>query len=90
MSSNPFLLFLAKWTATRWLADFFLPHIVLPPGPFLKTVRVTGSVLFIGGAIVFFLCAGQVYFNEFARRGPALGGLYRALSNGSATHRRLP
>ena len=74
---NPFLLFLAKWSATRWLADFFLPHMVLPPGLFLKTVRVAGSVLFVGGAIVFFVCAGQVYFSKFARRGPALGGLYR-------------
>jgi protein-S-isoprenylcysteine O-methyltransferase Ste14 len=74
---NPFLLFLAKWTATRWLADFFLPHMVLPPGPFLKTVRVTGSVLFVGGAIAFLVCAGQVYFNKLFRRVPAASGLYR-------------
>jgi protein-S-isoprenylcysteine O-methyltransferase Ste14 len=74
---NPFLLFLAKWSATRWLADFFLPHMVLPPGLVLKTVRVAGSMLFVGGAIVFLVCAGQVYFNKLSRRGPALGGLYR-------------
>ena len=29
---NPFLLFLARSPATRWRADFFLPHMVLPPG----------------------------------------------------------
>lgn len=74
---NPFLLFLAEWTATRWLADFFLPHMVLPPGPFLKTVRIAGSVFFVGGAVVFFICAGQVYFNKLFRRVPAAGGLYR-------------
>jgi len=74
---NPFLLFLAKWTATRWLADFFLPHMVLPPGPFLKTIRVAGSVFFVGGAVVFFICAGQVYVNKLFRRVPAAGGLYR-------------
>jgi len=74
---NPFLLFLAKWTATRWLADFFLPHMVLPPGPILKSVRIAGSVLFVGGAIVFLVCAGQVYFNKLFRRVPAAGGLYR-------------
>jgi protein-S-isoprenylcysteine O-methyltransferase Ste14 len=73
---NPFLLFLARWPATRWLADFFLPHMVLPPGAFLKTLRVAGSVLFVGGALAFLACAGQVYFHKFARRGPALGGLY--------------
>jgi protein-S-isoprenylcysteine O-methyltransferase Ste14 len=73
---NPFLLFLARWPATHWLADFFLPHMVLPPGTFLKTLRVAGSVLFVGGALVFLGCAGQVYFHKFSRRGPALGGLY--------------
>ncbi len=74
---NPFLLFLARWPATHWLADFFLPHMVLPPGAFLKALRVAGSVLFLGGALVFLGCAAQVYFHKFARRGPALGGLYR-------------
>ena len=74
---NPFLLLLAQSPATRWLSAFFLPHMVLPPGSFLKFIRVAGSVLFVGGAVVFLLCAGQVYFHKFLRRGPALGGLYR-------------
>jgi protein-S-isoprenylcysteine O-methyltransferase Ste14 len=74
---NPVLLFLAQWPATRWLSSFFLPHMVLPPGLFLKTVRVAGSVLLVGGAVVFLVCAAQVYFHKFSRRGPALGGLYR-------------
>jgi protein-S-isoprenylcysteine O-methyltransferase Ste14 len=73
---NPFLLFLARWPATSWLADFFLPHMVLPPDLFLKAVRVAGSVFFVGGGIAFLVCAGQVYFHKIARRGPALGGLY--------------
>jgi protein-S-isoprenylcysteine O-methyltransferase Ste14 len=73
---NPFLLLLARWPATHWLADFFLPHMVLPPGAFLKALRVAGSVLFVGGALVFLICAVQVYFHKFSRRGPALGGLY--------------
>jgi len=74
---NPFLLFLASSPATRWLADFFLPHMVLPPGSFLKAVRVAGSVLFVGGAVAFLVCAGQVYWSKFRRRGTVLGGLYR-------------
>jgi protein-S-isoprenylcysteine O-methyltransferase Ste14 len=73
---NPVLLFLARWPQTHWLADFFLPHMVLPPGAFLKALRVAGSVLFIGGALVFLVCAGQVYLHKLLRRGPVLGGLY--------------
>lgn len=74
---NPFLLFLASSPATRWLADFFLPHMVVPPGAFLKAVRVAGSVLFVGGAVAFLVCAGQVYGSKLTRRGTVLGGLYR-------------
>ncbi len=74
---NPVLLFLARWPATHWLADFFLPHMITPPGTFLRTVRVAGSVLFVGGAAVFLICAGQVYWSKLARRGPVVGGLYR-------------
>jgi protein-S-isoprenylcysteine O-methyltransferase Ste14 len=74
---DPVLLFLAQWPATRWLAAFFLPHMVLPPGLFLKTVRVAGSVLFVAGTVIFLVCAAQVYTHKFLRRGPALGGLYR-------------
>jgi protein-S-isoprenylcysteine O-methyltransferase Ste14 len=74
---NPFLLFLARWPATHWLSAFFLPHMVVPPDAFLMVVRVAGSVLFVGGTLVFLLCAGQVYFHKFTGRGPVLGGLYR-------------
>lgn len=73
---NPFLLFLVQHPGTRWLAAFFLPHMVSPPGLFLKAVRVAGSVLFVVGAIIFILCAGQVYYKKFFRKGVALGGLY--------------
>ncbi len=74
---NPVLLFLARWPASRWLAAFFLPHMVLPPGLFLKAIRVAGSVLFVAGAIAFLVCAGQVYSHKLFRRGPARAGLYR-------------
>jgi protein-S-isoprenylcysteine O-methyltransferase Ste14 len=74
---NPVLLWFAQGPATRWLAAFFLPHMVLPPGLFLQTVRVGGSVLFVGGMAIFLVCAGQVYFHKFFKRGPVLGGLYR-------------
>ena len=57
---NPFLLLLAHSPATRWLAFFFLPHMVLPPGIFLQTIRIAGSVLFVGGAILFLVCAASL------------------------------
>jgi protein-S-isoprenylcysteine O-methyltransferase Ste14 len=74
---NPVLLFFARSPATRWLAAFFLPHMVLPPGVLLKVIRVAGSVLFVAGAAAFLVCAGQVYSLQILRRGPAQGGLYR-------------
>jgi protein-S-isoprenylcysteine O-methyltransferase Ste14 len=73
---NPVLLFLARSSATRWLADFFLPHMVLPPGLFLKAVRVAGSVLLVAGGVAFLACAGQVYLAKLTRRGAVLGGPY--------------
>jgi protein-S-isoprenylcysteine O-methyltransferase Ste14 len=73
---NPFLLALAQQPGTRWLTAFFLPHMIAPSGLILQTIRVAGSVFFILGFVIFFGCAGQVYFNKFARRGVALRGLY--------------
>jgi hypothetical protein len=74
---NPLLLWFAQWPATSWLAAFFLPHMILPRGLFLQTVRVAGSILFVGGTAVFLVCAGQVYSHKFLRLGPVVGGIYR-------------
>jgi protein-S-isoprenylcysteine O-methyltransferase Ste14 len=73
---NPFLLEIAKYPATRWLSAFFLPHMVVPPDDFLKFIRIMGSVLFVGGMAVFFICALQVYSNKLLKKGTALKGLY--------------
>jgi len=73
---NPFLLKIAQYPSTRWLSAFFLPHMVIPPGDFLKFIRVMGSVLFVGGMAIFFICAIQVYANKFLKKGTALKGLY--------------
>ena len=69
---NPFLLFLAQYRLTHWLTAFFLPHMVLPPGVFLKMVRVAGSAFFVIGGVIFLVCAGQVYYNKFFKKGVAL------------------
>jgi protein-S-isoprenylcysteine O-methyltransferase Ste14 len=73
---TPFLLWLDQSPATRWLTAFFLPHLVSPPDLLLQIIRVAGSVLFVVGAVMFLVCAGQVYYHKFIRKGVALRGLY--------------
>ena len=73
---NPFLLALNQSPVTRWLTAFYLPHMVVPPDLFLKTMRVAGSVAFLGGIAVFLVCALQVYLGKFFRPGVAHRGLY--------------
>ncbi|HAK88351.1 MAG: hypothetical protein A2077_05025 [Nitrospirae bacterium GWC2_46_6] len=73
---NPVLLELAKYPATKWLSAFFLPHMIVPPDGFLKFIRIIGSVLFVGGMGLFFVCALQVYSHKFLKKGAVLKGLY--------------
>ena len=74
---SPVLLGLAKYPATKWLSSFFFTHMVVPPNGLLKVVRVMGSVLFLLGIAVFFVCAIQVYSHKFLKKGTVLKGLYR-------------
>jgi protein-S-isoprenylcysteine O-methyltransferase Ste14 len=73
---NPILLGLNASAWTRWLTAFFLPHMLVPPTPLLIALRVLGSVLFIVGALVFLVCAVQVYLGKILRSGVASRGLY--------------
>lgn len=73
---NPFLLELAKYPATKWLSAFFLPHMIVPPDGFLKFVRIMGSIFFVGGMGLFFICALQVYSHKFLKKGAVLKGMY--------------
>ena len=73
---NPFLLEMAKYPATKWLSSFFLPHMIVPPDDFLKSIRILGSVLFVGGTVVFLTCAIQVYTNKIFKKGAVSKGLY--------------
>ncbi len=76
---NPVLLKLAASPSTRWLSAFYLPHMVLPQDGLLTFVRVMGSVLFVIGMLVFFVCAGQIYTAKFTKKGAVLGGLYASI-----------
>ncbi len=73
---NPVLLKLAARPPTRWLSAFYLPHMVLPQDWLLQFVRVTGSVLFIAGVVIFLICAAQVYISKFTKKGAVHSGLY--------------
>jgi protein-S-isoprenylcysteine O-methyltransferase Ste14 len=76
---NPVLLKFAAHPASRWLSAFYLPHMVLPQDGLLRFIRVTGSVLFVLGAAVFLVCAGQIYYAKFTKKGAVLGGLYAVI-----------
>jgi protein-S-isoprenylcysteine O-methyltransferase Ste14 len=76
---NPFLLELARYSATRWLSSFFFVHLVAPPNGLLQFLRVMGSVLFVAGLVVFLVCAIQVYASKFLKTGPALKALYSVI-----------
>ena len=73
---NPFLLFLNQSPVTRWLTAFFLPHMVAPPNEVLTVIRILGSVFFVGGMLIFFICAAQVYIGKLLKKGVATKGLY--------------
>jgi protein-S-isoprenylcysteine O-methyltransferase Ste14 len=73
---NPLLLALNQSSLTRWLTAFFLPHMVVPPNEALRVVRILGSVFFVVGMLVFFVCAGQVYLGKLLKKGVATKGLY--------------
>ncbi len=73
---NPFLLALSQSSMTRWLTAFFLPHMIVPPDGLLILIRISGSVFFVAGMVVFLVCALQVYLGKLLKRGVATKGLY--------------
>jgi protein-S-isoprenylcysteine O-methyltransferase Ste14 len=76
---SPFFNFLGQHGATRWATVFFLPHMILPPTAFLKTVRIAGSVFFVAGFLGFIICALQVYLGKIFHWGIASKGLYQKI-----------
>jgi protein-S-isoprenylcysteine O-methyltransferase Ste14 len=74
---NPIFKWLDHYAATRWSTSFFLPHMIFPPTLFLQTIRILGSAFFIIGAVVFIVCALQVYLGKIFRWGIANKGLYK-------------
>lgn len=73
---NPFLLALDQSSITRWLTAFFLPHMIVPTNGALVFIRILGSLFFVGGMLVFLICAGEVYIGKLLKKGTATKGLY--------------
>jgi protein-S-isoprenylcysteine O-methyltransferase Ste14 len=73
---NPFLRALNQSSLTRWLTAFFLPHMVAPPNEVLTAIRILGSIFFVAGMLIFFVCAAQVYIGKLLKKGVATKGLY--------------
>jgi protein-S-isoprenylcysteine O-methyltransferase Ste14 len=74
---NPIFHFLSQYSLTKWTTNFFMPHMILPPSPFLKSLRILGSVFFLTGLATFTVCALQVYLGKIFKWGVASRGLYR-------------
>ncbi len=76
---NPFLLALNQSSMTRWLTAFYLPHMVVSANEALRIVRILGSVFFVVGMLIFFVCATQVYIGKLLKKGVATRGLYTVI-----------
>lgn len=76
---NPVFHFLNEIALTRWLTDFFLPHMILPPTMPLKVIRVLGSIFFVVGCVTFIICAIQIYLGKILKWGVADRGIYQII-----------
>ena len=76
---NPVLLKLAAHPSTRWLSAFYLPHMILPADELLRSIRIMGSIFFVIGMALFFICAAQIYAAKFTKKGTVLAGLYSVI-----------
>jgi protein-S-isoprenylcysteine O-methyltransferase Ste14 len=61
-----------------WLFTFFLPHIAAETGsPLINLHNPVGIALAAAGFAAFCVGAGQVYYRKLAKKGAAVGGIYR-------------
>ncbi len=75
---RPGLDFIGSYPRLAWLTGFFLPHIVAETDSALINLHNTvGMALFAGGIAAFLIGAGQVYYRKLAKKGAAVGGVYR-------------
>jgi len=72
----PVLNLLYSYSLTRWLADFFLPHMVFTDNLFLKIFGISSPFLFYPGIAIFLIGFVQIYGAKLLRKGVVKGALY--------------
>lgn len=72
----PILNWLYAFPSTAWLTAFFLPHITYPRSLVLLILAYLGPTLLVAGLLLFFFCAGQVYYSKLFRKGVVTKGPY--------------
>lgn len=65
---GPILKVLAASSATNWLTEFFLPHLVFPNDPLLNAASYLQLCLVLG-LILFFTAAVPLYYGRFTGKG---------------------
>lgn len=70
---SPLLSWPSRFPATAWLPAFFLPHLSSEVFPSV------GTLIFLLGLAGFILCALQLYYMKFRRRGVVQGGFYKRI-----------
>ena len=73
---GPFLRLIDSAPATRWLAEFFLPHFVFVDSLFSKILGVLQLTAFFSGMFLFFYAAAPLYYCKFRKLGVATRGVY--------------
>jgi len=75
---NPILNFFNQSPVFITLNSFFLPHVAVETSSaFINARNYIGSILALGGFIVFLVGACQIYYSKLQRKGAVLSGIYK-------------
>ena len=74
---RPGLNFINSHPTLAWLSTLFLPHFVSHTKSWLlNSIMTVGSILALGGLLIFFIGASQVYYYKLTRKKVVTGGIY--------------
>jgi hypothetical protein len=73
---RPGLNFINSHPTLAWLSTIFLPHVVSHTKSWLLNTAITaGSIIALGGLVIFCIGASQVYYNKLTRKEVVKGGI---------------
>lgn len=74
---RPGLNFINSHPSLAWLSTIFLPHFVSHTKSWvLNSTMAAGSILTLGGLVIFCIAAFQVYYSKLTRKKAVTGGIY--------------